>query len=113
MKIEKKEEGNCVILKLTGSLIEGVKSEEFNLVIKSLTKENKLNIIVDLDDVKYINSTGLSILFRGYRTIDSNKGVFKLVNVNDKFKKLLSITKLDTLFDIEDTMSSAIDSFNE
>ena len=113
MKIEKRDESNCIVLKLTGYLIEGTESEEFNNIVKSLTKEDNNNIIVDLANVNYINSTGLSILFRGYRTIDSVNGVLKLVNVNDKFRQLLSITKLDTLFEIEESLNSAIDCFKE
>jgi anti-anti-sigma factor len=112
MEIKKDEECNCVILKLSGNLIEGSNSEEFNNIVKSLSKENKNNILVDLKDVIYVNSTGLSILFRGYRTIDAAGGKFKLVNVKDKFRKLLSITKLDTLFEIEDSMKSALKSFD-
>lgn len=112
MKIETVEKNNCVIMRLVGNLIEDAKSEEFNQIVKSLTKENKRNIIVDLADVRYINSTGLSILFRGYRTIDSAGGIFKLVNVNEKFRQLLAITRLDTLFEIEENLKSAIESFN-
>ena len=111
MKIITEEAVKYTVLKLSGNLIENFTSEEFTEIVKALVEENKTNIIVDLENVSYINSTGLSILFRGYRTIEAADGKFMLINVKDKFRKLLSITKLDTLFEIEKDMKSALKNF--
>ena len=73
--------------------------------------DDKKNVVVDLQKVTHVNSTGLSILFRGYRKINDAGGKFILVNINDKLKNLLSITKLDTLFDIEVDRKAAMKSF--
>jgi anti-sigma B factor antagonist len=110
MDIIIEEKSNCVILKLNGNLIEGPSSAEFNHIIKRFIDVNQKNIVVDFGDIKFINSTGLSILFRGYLAIENVGGKFKIVNLNSKLKNLLSITKLNTLFDIEENIETAIKS---
>jgi anti-sigma B factor antagonist len=110
MDIIIEEKSNCVILKLNGNLIEGPSSAEFNNIIKRYIEVNQKNIVVDFGDIKFINSTGLSILFRGYLAIENVGGKFKIVNLNSKLKNLLSITKLNTLFDIEENIETAIKS---
>ena len=108
MDIIIEEKSNCIILKLSGNLIEGPNSSEFNNIIKRYLETNKINIVVDFSDVEYVNSTGLSILFRGYLAIEKVGGKFMLANLNAKLNNLLSITKLNTLFDIEENIETAI-----
>ena len=112
MDIIIEEKSNCVILKLNGNLIEGPNSSEFNNIIKRYIEANKKNIVVDFSDVEYVNSTGLSILFRGYMAINNVGGKFKVANLNAKLNNLLMITKLNTLFDIEENLETAIKNFN-
>ena len=112
MDINIKEISNFVILKLNGNLIEGQNTSEFNSIIKKYLRENKKNIVVDLGDIKYVNSTGLSILFRAHRTIENEGGKFKIANLNAKLINLLSITKLNTLFDIEENVEAAINNLS-
>ena len=106
IKIEERE--NCIILKLNGNLIEGPESHEFNDIITKYLRDNKNKFIIDFADIKYINSTGLSIIFRSYLAIAKVNGNLKIANLNSKLSNLLSITKLNTLFDIEKDIDSAI-----
>lgn len=106
IKIEKIK--NCVILKLNGNLIEGPETNEFNNIIAENLKEDTKNFIIDFGDIKYINSTGLSIIFRGYLSVQKAGGKYKIANLNPKLMNLLSITKLNTLFDIEESIEKAI-----
>lgn len=112
MDIIIEEKSNWVILKLKGNLMEGQDSSEFNNIIKRYVEANKKNIVVDLGEVSYTNSTGISILFRGHQAIKKVGGKFKLTNLNPKLKKLLLITKLNTLFDIEENIEQAIKSLS-
>ena len=106
------ERSSFVILKLNGNLIEGPETHEFNEIITKYLKANKLNFIIDFADIKYINSTGLSIIFRGYLSISKAGGKLRIANLNAKLSNLLSITKLNTLFEIEKDIESAIESLS-
>lgn len=108
MNIKIKEIDNCVVLSMSGNLIEGLNTDEFNRIIRQKIESNKKNIIVDLSKIQYANSTGLSILFKGYQAVDKAGGNFRLVNLSSKLKNLLSITKLNTLFVVEENVETAI-----
>lgn len=112
MNIEIEEKYNGVILKIKGDVIGDPDDTEFNNSIKQLIGENKKNIVVDFGNLGYVNSTGLGIIFRGYRKVKNVGGDIKLVSLNKKMKSLLSITKLDTIFDIYDTAETALNNMN-
>ena len=108
MKVEVLEREDNVILKLDGN-ITGIPDEsEFNTLIKKYISEKKVNIIVDLGSISYINSTGLGMILRGYITIKNSGGSFKLASLNSKLRKLLEITKLNTIIEIHDSLESAL-----
>lgn len=108
MKVEVLEREDNVILKLDGN-ITGIPDEsEFNTLIKKYISEKKVNIIVDLGSISYINSTGLGMILRGYITIKNAGGSFKLASLNSKLRKLLEITKLNTIIEIHGSLESAL-----
>lgn len=108
MKIEVEEMKDGAIIKLDGNII-GIPNEtEFDNIIKNLVGQNKLNLVIDLGNISYINSTGLGIILRGYITIKNVGGSFKLASLNKKLRTLLQITKLDTIIEIHDSVQSAI-----
>ena len=108
MKIQMEEKDRGVVIKLNGNII-GIPDEtEFDNAIKSMVSKNKLNIVVDLGDISYINSTGLGIILRGYISIKNAGGSFKLASLNKKLKTLLEITKLNSIIDIHNSVESAL-----
>jgi anti-anti-sigma factor len=113
MQISLDRKSDYSLIKLGGVLIESLETDEFDKIINKLINENEKNLIVDLEEVYYANSTGLSVLFGAYRKLDKVGGTIKLINLNKKFKKLLSITKFDTLFKIYDDLDTAVQSLPE
>jgi anti-sigma B factor antagonist len=73
--------------------------------------EGKSNIIVDLGDVKFMNSSGLGMLIGGLTTMKKANGSLKLARVTEKIESLLIITKLVTIFEFYDTVEEAVNSF--
>lgn len=111
MEISLDRKSGYSIIKLSGVLIESLETDEFDKIIDEIMNEDEKNLVVDLEKVNYANSTGLSVLFSAYRKLDKAGGRIKLINLNKKFKKLLAITKFDTLFEIYDDLNSAVKSF--
>ncbi len=64
-------------------------------------------IIIDLSETQYMNSTGLSILINIFTQTRSKGGEVVLTNIPEKINKLLIITKLNSIFNIEDTVEDA------
>ena len=72
--------------------------------------EGAKNIILDLHNVKFMDSSGLSAMLVGNRTFREKNSTFVICNISDHIEKILKISKLDTVLDILPTRQEAIDS---
>lgn len=102
------EENNIQVLVLSGELID--KNQATNLVknIDELLIEGKNKLIIDLSNLKYMNSSGLNVLIQLLTKTRTNGGESVIFNVSKKVNDLLVITKLNTLFKVADSKESAI-----
>ncbi len=101
------------VVEVKGKLEGGPGASEFQDMIASKIDEGEKKFVVDLGDVKYVNSTGIGILIRAYTTLKNAGGDMKLAAISDKVQGVLSITKLDSVFDYYDTVNDAARSFND
>ena len=75
-------------------------SAELRSMLNEHTKKKVMNISVDLEQVTYIDSSGLATLLEGLKNLKEYDGKMKLLNVPDRILKVLSLMKLDMIFDI-------------
>ena len=75
----------------------------------TLHAEGVKNIILDLSDVRYTDSSGLSALLVGNRTFQQNDGYFALSCLSDHVMKLIKISQLDGVLNILPSVDEAID----
>lgn len=111
MKIKTVEKYNAIVLELKGNVMGGPDSQDFNNVIHKLVEEGKKNVVVDLADVKFMNSSGLGMLITGFTTMKNSGGFLKLANATEKINSLLIITKLITIFEHYNSVDEAVKSF--
>ena len=111
VKIKERKRDGVVILEMSGKLMGGPDADAFDEILKTLIHEGSKNVIVGMERVKWVNSTGLGILISSYTTLRNHEGELKLANVTDKIHSLLTITKLVTVFDAHDSVDEAIASF--
>jgi anti-sigma B factor antagonist len=81
------------------------------LIREQLAKGNK-NVLLNLGDVSYIDSSGIGELVSSYTAVSNQGGNLKLLNLTKKVQDLLQITKLYTIFDVHDDEAKAITSFS-
>jgi anti-sigma B factor antagonist len=113
MKTKVSERYNAVIIELKGNVMGGEDTKEFNDLLHKFIDEGKKNIVVDLHDVKFMNSSGLGMLIGGLTTMKKAEGIFRLSRVTDKIESLLIITKLITIFETYKTIDEAVASFKK
>jgi anti-sigma B factor antagonist len=82
------------------------------LIRDQLSKGNK-NLLLNLGDVTYIDSSGIGELVSAYTGVSKQGGALKLLNLTKKVHDLLQITKLYTVFDVHDDEAVAIASFSK
>jgi len=112
MKSVKRIMDQIVILDVTGEIRLGESARELNLELDALLKDASVEgVVLQMENINYIDSTGLGELV-GYlgRFRDSGKRL-KLVNPNETVTKLLSLTKLDEVFKIYKDETSALEDF--
>ena len=100
-----------VILDLSGKLMGGPDADVFKDTIKQLIEEGYKNVVVNLEHVPWVNSTGLGILIAGYTTLKREGGALKLIHVTDRIESILMITKLGTIFESYSDEQQALESF--
>ncbi|MDL5045754.1 STAS domain-containing protein [Oscillatoria amoena NRMC-F 0135] len=105
--IDKQEKYSLLRLheeKMDSSVAPGLKSE-----LITLHAEGVKNIILDLSEVKYTDSSGLSALLVGNRVVQEDGGIFILSHLSDHTMKLIRISQLDSVLNILPSVEEAVD----
>jgi anti-sigma B factor antagonist len=110
MKANIYEQYNAAVIELKGKVEGGPFASEFKETLLDLVNKGKKNIIVDMSDIKFINSNGIGILVSGYTTVKNGGGELKLVNSSSKVNGVLSITKLNQVFKNYTSLDEALKS---
>jgi anti-sigma B factor antagonist len=111
MQFQKKISDGITILSLDGKLIVGEATARLKEEIKALTDSGVRQLILDLKDVDYIDSSGLGTLVYCFSTFRKQGGTLKLLNLSRRNIELMLLTKLETVFEVFDDERSAVDSF--
>lgn len=90
--------------KMDSSIAPSLKSE-----LVTLHAEGARNIILDLSEVKYTDSSGLSALLVGNRIFQEEGGIFVLACLSDHTMKLIRISQLDSVLNILPSVEESID----
>ncbi len=112
MKIKVNERYEAVVIELKGNVMGGDDTKDFNEILHKLIDEGKKNIVVDLAEVKFMNSSGLGMMIGGLTTVKKAGGSLKLARVTEKIESLLIITKLITIFEFYENVDDAVKSFS-
>ena len=112
MKYKIREKDGVVLIDLSGKLMGGSDAELFKDCIYDLLEKGRKKIIVNLGKVTWINSAGVGILITGYTTMRKKEGDLKLLNVSEKIKSILYVTKLNLIFDCYENEEDAIESYS-
>lgn len=105
------EKYNCVVFELKGKIMGGPDAEVFRNEIHKLIDEGKNKIVINLEKVKFMNSSGLGILIGGLKTVRKNGGDIKLSNADKKISSLLMVSQLNTVFDHYESLDEAIEAY--
>ena len=100
-----------IVLSLRGKIVLGEESGAFREHLKRLIEEWRTRIVLDLAEVNYLDSVGLSSLVASYTSARKQGGDLKLLQLTKKIHNLLQITRLSTVFEVYNTLDEAVRSF--
>lgn len=111
MKIKERFEHDVAILSISGNMMGGPDTQELHQKVKSILNDGFKKIVVDLKDVKWMNSSGLGTLMAAHASVEEAGGKMKLANVTEKVQSLLIITQLMKIFETYENVDRAVASF--
>jgi anti-sigma B factor antagonist len=103
-----------------------------NIMVVSFSQENKINvtisqkikvevtklinphskIVINLEGINYIDSTGFGMLLSILRTCKNNQSLLKLCNISPEVMELVKLLQLQTVFDIRNSLSDCLKTFD-
>ena len=111
LKINIRETADAAILDMSGRLTLGEALAELRDSIREALAGDQKNILLNLAEVSYIDSSGLGQLIGSYATVTSRGGQMKLLNLQKRVNDLMQITKLVTVFETYTNEGVALRSF--
>ena len=99
---------NTLVIRLSGDLIGEDNGTSILELATDHINRNIRNSIVNISEVRYINSSGIGVLITILTKFRNKGGEVFLVKPSENVKKLLIITKLNAIFNIVESESEAI-----
>jgi anti-sigma B factor antagonist len=113
LKIATHEMDGVTIVTLDGHIVLGEETSSLRESLKNLMSQGKKKLVLDMKNVTFIDSAGLGMLVGINHSANTQNASLRLCNLGAKFKELLQITKLLTVFDVYNNEADAVKSFSK
>jgi anti-sigma B factor antagonist len=111
LKINVRDVDGIGVVGLDGRVVLGDESNALREQVKKMLAAGKKKIVLNMDNVTYIDSAGLGALVAAHHSARTQGASLKLSNLGSKFQEILQVTKLLTVFEVYDSEAAAISSF--
>jgi anti-sigma B factor antagonist len=112
MEIVEQKLGNVNMLSLSGRL-DAYSATEVEKKLDSLIEAGQPRLVIDLEKLEYISSSGLRVFLATLKKAKKQQGDIKLACMKPFIKEVFDIAGFSQLFNIFDTRDAAVSSFNE
>jgi anti-sigma B factor antagonist len=113
MTTSTRQVGSVTIVDISGRIELGDESATLRNLVLNLLSEGHTQILLNLGNVNYIDSSGLGSLVSGFTSARKQGGELKLLNLTEKVTDLMQMTKLYTVFDVSNDEAAALKSFGQ
>ena len=103
--------GDISVIDFSGKITLGEGSSILRKMIKDLVQQGSAKIILNLEDVDYIDSSGIGELVAAHSSVSAASGEIKLLNLTRRVRDIVQITRLFTIFDVQTDEANALRSF--
>ena len=107
LDIETRREGDLCVLTLRGE-IDVYTAPRLRQAIIDLVEDGTSNIVVDMQKVDFLDSTGLGVLVGGLKRVKTKDGALSIVATQEKILKVFDITGLNKVFPLHDSVEEAV-----
>ena len=110
MSFKTDKQDNYTLVTFSTDKLDAIVAPDLKAELVLISKQGAKNILIDIESVKYCDSSGLSALLIGHRICKEANGSFILSAIQPTVEKLISISQLDSILNIKATSQEAIDS---
>lgn len=110
MNITEREQNGVTIFSLDGR-VDSEGAVDLDLALQTATSDGKYRLVLEMSEVRYINSAGLRTLADILTQTKEQNGNLKLVNLNPKVRRVFQIIGFDKFFDIHESVDEAVSTF--
>ncbi len=103
------QDGNTVIVLTPAGRLDISTAWQFRLKLQECISKLSRHVVVNLGQVNFIDSSGLTSLVAGMRDADKVKGSFRICNVHPEAKLVFEVTMMDTVFEIFEIEQEALE----
>ena len=109
MKFTVDKHEKYVLIKLNEKKLNSIISPQLKSELILSNTEGQRNIILDLSNVEYSDSSGLSSLLVGHRICKNSEGIFILTGINENISRLIAISQLENILNVVGSVDEGID----
>jgi anti-sigma B factor antagonist len=113
MNLVNETRNDVVILYVKEERLDAHNSAELKIAVQKLFEDGKKNLLVDLKDVRFIDSSGLGALVSGFKNAISHQGNLKLSSLQSQVKSMFELTRLHRVFEIFPSTAEAIENYQQ
>ncbi|MGB7464808.1 MAG: STAS domain-containing protein [Candidatus Acidiferrum sp.] len=113
MTASTRQVGGVTVVDISGRIELGEESAAVRDLVSKLLSNGHKQILLNLGDVNYIDSSGLGALVSSFTSARKQGGELKLLNLTDRVTDLMQMTKLYTIFDVREDEAVAVKSFGQ
>jgi anti-sigma B factor antagonist len=111
MLVRIEEHGEVVLIEVKEERLDAHNSGELKAQMLNLFEEGKNNLLVDLKEVRFVDSSGLGALVSGFKNASARSGNLKLSGLQPQVKSMFELTRLHRVFEIFPGAQEALTSF--
>jgi anti-sigma B factor antagonist len=113
LKMTSREVDGVTVIAMDGRIVLGEESNALREKVKSLVAEGKKKVVMNMNNVTFIDSAGLGTLVAAHHSAKGQGASLRLCHLGTKFQEVLQITKLMTIFEVYNTEAEAVASFSK
>lgn len=111
MNLKTEKKNDIMVINVKEERLDAHNSGDLKSEMQKLFEEGTKNILVDLKDVRFIDSSGLGALVSGFKNAISHQGSLKLSSLQPQVKSMFELTRLHRVFEIFASTAEALDNY--
>lgn len=111
MNLKTESIGKVMVLVVREERLDAHNSDELKVEMNRLFESGTKDLLVDIKEVRFIDSSGLGVLVSGYKNAATHQGSIKLCSLQTQVRSMFELTRLHRVFDIYQTIDEALESY--